>query len=149
MKLLILQFCAFGTLGFILEWTFRIIRSELSLRGKLRKLKLLIMILIYGIACTIISLLYKIPFFSQIEIFPLLMLICGTISTAIELVFGCLLNILLKLDIWNYSNCKLRVGSKIILLNFMGQINIFHSFLWCFLTIPVCYFSSIIKFLAS
>jgi uncharacterized membrane protein len=48
------------------------------------------------------------------------------IITAIELVFGLILNVWLKLGIWDYSN---------IAFNFMGQICLLFSVIWVVLSI--------------
>ncbi len=47
--------------------------------------------------------------------------ICSVMITVTELLFGIFLNIILKLNVWNYSNLP---------LNFMGQICIPFSFMW-------------------
>ena len=47
--------------------------------------------------------------------------ICSIMITVTELLFGIFLNIILKLDVWNYSNLP---------LNFLGQICIPFSFVW-------------------
>ncbi|WP_353092535.1 hypothetical protein [Tissierella praeacuta] len=49
------------------------------------------------------------------------------IITVIELIFGLILNIMLGLDIWDYSNFK---------FNFMGQICLEYTILWFFLSLP-------------
>lgn len=48
------------------------------------------------------------------------------IVTFLELIFGLILNIYLKLDIWNYSNLP---------FNFMGQICLYFSIAWIFLSL--------------
>jgi len=47
--------------------------------------------------------------------------------TAIELILGLILNKLLKMNVWDYSNRP---------LNLFGQINLFNSLLWLLLSIP-------------
>ena len=47
--------------------------------------------------------------------------ICSVMITVTELLFGIFINIILKLNVWNYSNLP---------LNFMGQICIPFSFVW-------------------
>lgn len=49
-------------------------------------------------------------------------LIGGGIITALEMIFGIVLNIYLKLNIWDYSSLP---------LNFMGQVCIPFSMIWC------------------
>lgn len=53
-------------------------------------------------------------------------IIGSVIITAIELIFGLIFNIILKKQIWNYSNLK---------FNFLGQISILFSTLWGLLSI--------------
>lgn len=50
------------------------------------------------------------------------------IITSVELVFGCVLNYWLKMDVWDYSDKR---------FNFMGQICLMYTFLWGLLSIPV------------
>ena len=147
MKLYILLFFALGVLGFIFEWAFRILTGDLCFLSKMRELAKLLMIFVYGIAGAIIRLLYAIPFFQQMQNLLLLLVIGGVIATIIEFGFGYLFNIVLKLGLWDYSNSKIKIGDSIIYLNFRGQIDIWHTILWCALTLLVCYFSVIIEFL--
>lgn len=56
------------------------------------------------------------------------MLIGTFIMTVMEFIFGCIFNLWLHQNVWNYSNLP---------LNFMGQICIPYTFLW-FLLSPVC-----------
>lgn len=53
---------------------------------------------------------------------------CLTI-TAIEFVSGCLINLVFKWNVWDYSKVKPQ---------FMGQICLLYSALWFFLCIPLC-----------
>lgn len=50
------------------------------------------------------------------------------IITSVELVFGCIFNIWLKMNVWDYSRFK---------LNLWGQICLLYSVLWGLLSIPV------------
>lgn len=50
------------------------------------------------------------------------------IITSVELVFGCIFNIWLKMDVWDYSR---------FYFNLWGQICLVYSILWGILTIPV------------
>ena len=50
------------------------------------------------------------------------------IITSVELVFGCIFNIWLKMDVWDYSR---------FYFNLWGQICLLYSVLWGILTIPV------------
>lgn len=50
------------------------------------------------------------------------------IITTYEYICGCLVNLKLKLNVWDYSKCK---------FNIKGQICPFYSFLWALLCIPI------------
>lgn len=66
----------------------------------------------------------------------LLRALCGAlIITAVEFVAGCILNLWLGLNIWNYG---------IHTLNLLGQICPYMSFFWFLLSIPACWISSVI-----
>ena len=52
----------------------------------------------------------------------------GIIITALEFLCGLIVNVKLKLNVWNYSNCK---------FNIKGQICLLYSTLWMLLCIPV------------
>lgn len=58
------------------------------------------------------------------------------VITLIEFVFGCIFNLILKLDIWDYSNLP---------FNILGQICLLYSVLWAFLCIPINVFTAKIK----
>lgn len=49
------------------------------------------------------------------------MVLSSLIITALEFMTGLIVNVWLKMDIWDYSNLP---------YNFMGQICLFYSFLW-------------------
>lgn len=73
------------------------------------------------IACGLINeiLEWKTPLWKQA-------LIGGLLITILELIAGIILNIILKWDIWDYTNFK---------LNFFGQICLKYSFIWCLLAV--------------
>ena len=52
--------------------------------------------------------------------------ICALGITAIEFLFGVVFNMLLKMNVWDYSDMP---------LNFMGQICPYFSLLWCVLAL--------------
>lgn len=55
--------------------------------------------------------------------------LCGSaIITALEFMCGCIVNLRLKMNVWDYYNCK---------LNVKGQICPLYSLLWGLLCIPV------------
>lgn len=148
MKLLVLLAVAMGITGFIFEWIFRIMYENISLTEKFKKLKMLFMIPVYSVGCLLIKGLYLIPFMQDIKFLALLMLFGGILATATEYGFGYLFNIKLKLDLWDYSWNKIKLFGKTIPLNFKGQIDLQHFFLWCGLTLPTIYVVEIIQWLA-
>lgn len=60
----------------------------------------------------------------------------SVIISTIEFVSGFIVNIVLKLNVWDYSHLP---------LNFKGQICLLFSVLWFFITIPAIYVSKIIN----
>lgn len=52
----------------------------------------------------------------------------SAIITFLEFICGCIVNLKFKLNVWDYSNCK---------LNIKGQICPFYSILWGLLCIPI------------
>ncbi len=65
-----------------------------------------------------------------------IMLISGMIITALELITGYIVNICLRLKVWDYSNMT---------YNFKGQICLLYSLLWSLLGLPCVYFYGIIE----
>jgi uncharacterized membrane protein len=65
-------------------------------------------------------------------------LIGGVVVTLLELLAGLILNIWLKLDIWNYSTVP---------LNLWGQICLPFSCLWCGLSIVAVYVDDFIRWI--
>ncbi len=63
-------------------------------------------------------------------------LIGSLIITAIEFVVGVIVNLVLDLSVWDYSNMP---------LNVLGQICPLFSALWFLLSFPVCYFSGVVR----
>ena len=63
-------------------------------------------------------------------------LLGAVIITAVELLAGCLLNLGLGLDIWDYSE---HVG------NLWGQISLYASLRWFLLCVPVCVGCSLLE----
>ena len=51
---------------------------------------------------------------------------CAVI-TAVEFIFGCVCNVMLKLKVWDYSN---------LFCNLLGQICLVYTFLWFLLCFP-------------
>lgn len=60
--------------------------------------------------------------------------LAGTcLITGVEFVSGCLLNLCLRWNVWDYSKLKYHI---------LGQISLLYSVLWFFLTIPVFFLAS-------
>ena len=58
------------------------------------------------------------------------------VITSVEFFVGCIVNIKLKLKVWDYSN---------IPVNFCGQVCLLYSFLWGLLTIPIVGLCTVIR----
>lgn len=65
------------------------------------------------------------------------MAICCLCITIIELISGCILNLALGLQIWDYSNLP---------LNFIGQICLYFSILWYFLSLVAIVLDDYIRY---
>lgn len=64
------------------------------------------------------------------------MVISSCIITALEFIFGVLLNIVLGLEIWNYS---------LLPYNLLGQISLIFSVAWFFLSLPAIMLDDLIR----
>ncbi|MCR4563311.1 MAG: putative ABC transporter permease [Clostridiales bacterium] len=71
--------------------------------------------------------LYSIGKLTSDSYYTTQILIFTVFITGVELILGILLNKILKLNVWDYSNRP---------LNLFGQINLFNSLLWLLLSIP-------------
>ena len=60
----------------------------------------------------------------------------GLVITAIELIFGGVFNMWLKLSVWDYS---------LMPFNFKGQICLTYTVLWCFLSAPMLILTDILR----
>ena len=67
-----------------------------------------------------------------------ILLLCGTAITCIEFFFGCLFNLRLKMNVWDYSDVK---G------NLIGQICPVYTLYWCALSLPAIGFAQLIRYL--
>ena len=63
-------------------------------------------------------------------------IIGSCIITFIEFIFGCVFNLILKLDIWDYSRLP---------FNILGQVCLLYSVLWALLCIPISILTNKIK----
>ena len=57
----------------------------------------------------------------------------SALITTFELICGLIVNLALKLNVWDYSHLR---------FNFLGQISLLYSFLWGLLTIPISFICS-------
>lgn len=73
--------------------------------------------------------------FSFMDSYPVLLkaLAGGAVITAAELVTGCIINLSLHWNVWNYS---------LVPYNFLGQICLLYSLIWVALCIPLSYLCS-------
>lgn len=55
-------------------------------------------------------------------------ILSGIGITVIELAFGIVFNIILKYNVWDYSSVP---------INFLGQVCLLYTVLWCFLSVPM------------
>ena len=62
--------------------------------------------------------------------------LCSLLITAVELIIGIIVNIFLKMNVWDYSSKK---------YNILGQICPLYTFYWFLLSIPAVYLSNMIK----
>lgn len=58
------------------------------------------------------------------------------VITLIELICGCIVNLWLHMNIWDYSQNH---------FNFLGQICLFNSFIWAILSLPICFVCEVFK----
>ena len=63
-------------------------------------------------------------------------LFSGLFITSMELVCGCIVNIILKLNVWDYS---------VMPVNLYGQICLSFSFLWVILSAPILAFCPVLR----
>lgn len=91
------------------------------------------MLLTGGFCFTVLNTIYK-----KRADMPLLRkcLLGGAVITLCEFLCGFIVNIKLKLNVWDYSNRK---------LNIKGQICPLYSVLWMLLCLPVCAISKLIN----
>ncbi len=115
LSILLLAFFLGGTLYVLLELLWRS-RSHVSMfcAGGLA------LLLLHGL-----FLRFALPLFAQC-------LVGGLVITAIEFVAGAIVNVRLKLNVWDYSKMP---------LNLYGQVCLPFSLLWCLLTLPISFLS--------
>lgn len=76
--------------------------------------------------------------FKKLKDTPLIVkcVIGSALITTYEFICGCIVNLWLKLNVWDYSS---------IVMNFLGQVCLWYSFLWGLLTVPISYICSKIQ----
>jgi uncharacterized membrane protein len=135
MKLLILVFLLMGSMGLNVDFITRQLDKIKGIKDKLKSLKYLLNIVVYGTGGTLVYLLTYIPIFRLLDYLLLFMLTGAIVCTLVEFGFGLLFNRILKLDLWEYT----------MPFNIMGQTDIVHFFLWGLISIPVYWLSNLIK----
>jgi len=115
-KILVLWFCL-GLLYYALEGVFHLFSNG----GWANVL----MLPVGGFCCVAVGGINQLPAFYKLNVL-FQSLLGALIVTAVEFVSGVILNIWLKMDIWDYSNLPLNVA---------GQICLLFSFIW-FMLIP-------------
>ena len=115
LSIFLLAFFLGGTLYVLLEllWRGRSHVSMFCVGG-------LALLLLHGL-----FLRFALPLFAQC-------LLGGLVITAIEFVAGAIVNVRLKLNVWDYSKMP---------LNLYGQVCLPFSLLWCLLTLPISFLS--------
>ncbi len=115
LSIILLTFFLGGTIYVLLELLWRG-RSHVSMfcAGGLA------LLLLHGL-----FLRFALPLFAQC-------LLGGLVITAIEFVAGAIVNVRLKLNVWDYSKMP---------LNLYGQVCLPFSLLWCLLTLPISFLS--------
>lgn len=115
LSIFLLAFFLGGTLYVLLELLWRG-RSHVSMfcAGGLA------LLLLHGL-----FLRFALPLFAQC-------LVGGLVITVIEFVAGAIVNVHLKLNVWDYSKMP---------LNLYGQVCLPFSLLWCLLTLPISFLS--------
>ncbi len=88
-----------------------------------------------GGTCVLLIHLFNIKYFYKK--FLIRCLVGCVIISIIEFFAGCVLNIALRLNIWDYSNCN---------FNILGQVCLLYSVYWFFLSIPIMLISNFIKY---
>ena len=85
------------------------------------------MLFVGGLCAVLIGMINEIT--PKMNIF-LQMFIGAVIVTIIEFVSGYIINIMLGLNVWDYSN---------LMFNYKGQISLLFTIIWFFLSVPVIY----------
>lgn len=151
---IILIFLFFGLLYYVFESMFNFIYEDLFNSKETWKEKLRLkttnspsfwMIPVASILGVILHLIFLIPIdFHNIFILIPACILGGAIITSAELASGYLLNIKLKLNLWNYDT-KITLFGKVIPLNCLGQIDVIRSIAWVGITFLFWIFNFLFK----
>lgn len=60
----------------------------------------------------------------------------GAFITAIELLFGYVFNMVLKMEVWDYTPLP---------FNFLGQISLLYFVIWCFISAPMLILTDLLR----
>lgn len=63
-------------------------------------------------------------------------LLCAGVITAVEFAVGCLVNLVLRWNVWDYSRLP---------FNLLGQVCPLYAFLWFVLSFPLCGLSGLLR----
>ena len=126
-KILVLWFCL-GAVYYAVEGLFHLFTND----GWANVL----MLPIGGFCCVAVGGINQIPMFYRLNII-FQSLIGMVIVTLVEFVSGCVLNLLLDLNIWNYSKLP---------LNILGQVCLLFSVIWFFLMPAAIWLEDMLRF---
>jgi hypothetical protein len=153
---IVLVYVVYGLMYYVFEAMFNfitidVINSKKTWKEKMRLITSVApsfwMIPVGSIVGLLLYLFFLIPFdMTKIYILLPVCLLGGIMITAAELGSGVLLNIKLKLKLWDYSASKIVIGGKTIPLNYLGQIDIYRSLGWCALTWLIYYINFLFKY---
>lgn len=107
------------------------------------------MIPVAGILGIVIDIIYQIQPIQKYAPMLALAIIGCILVTAIELGSGMILNIKLKLAVWDYSRFSVKIKGKEVPVNFKGQICLWHSLGWLALSPFIFWIDNIIRYFIS
>jgi uncharacterized membrane protein len=144
MKISIIIFIIMGGLGFIVDYATRKMDSEKGLLNKIKSLKMLLNLPVYGTGGLLLFYISLIPLFKYLNALVLFMITGAIICSVVEFGYGMLFNKVLKLNLWDYD-LEIKLFGKTIPLNLYGQTDIIHFVLWGLISIPAYWLSSFIR----
>ena len=135
-------------IGYILDLHFRFLAQKETKITRWGFLKLLTNIPVYGSGFLLLSLLALIPIFDRVVFMVLYVLVGGLICNMVELAWGYLLNIKLKLNICDYDT-KIMVFGKNINFTIMRQTDLLHYFMFIGLSLFALFYDKVISFMSN